>query len=151
MRRSTCACACLSRAGIAGRIHSRSAAACAYEVGIAGVGQCRVVGNVAPLVEFQQRAVHRLHLVLLAGLHLADDLVKLTLADVIANGGGGDANLASQNLASSVGTGQQLLRDDRLQTVGELRRDRVLLPGREDTVDALHGLYRVRRVQRRQH
>ena len=69
---------------------------------------------------------------------------------MIADGGRGDADFASQDAALAIGLRQQFLRDDRLQAVGQLHDDRVLLLGRKDAVDPLDGLHGVGRVQRGQ-
>ena len=70
------------------------------------VGDGDVVSDIAALVKVQEPVIHRLHVVLSAGLHLAVEKVRILLADVIANRRRRDANLADKGEAVAVGPRQ---------------------------------------------
>ena len=65
--------------------------------------------------------------------------------------GGGDHDFDGRDAAQAVGARHQPLRDRRLEHAGELDADLTLLVRREDGDDAVDGLGRVERVQRREH
>jgi hypothetical protein len=60
-------------------------------------------------------------------------------------------NFGGQDPAISVGTGQEVLRQDRLQIIRKLVLNVVLLLRGENAVDALDRLHGVGGMQRRQH
>src|SRR5262245_43120312 len=64
---------------------------------VAGVRERCVVADFSFLIQRDKRTVHRLHLVFLAGLHFAVELMHLSFADMVAHSGGGNTDLAGQN------------------------------------------------------
>src|SRR4051794_11323281 len=94
-----------------------------------GLGQ--LAGDLLSADEVGQRGVHRLHAGGAAGLERGVELVRLALADQVADGGSRHEHLAGADAALAVSGRQELLRDDALQGDRELRADLVLLLGRE--------------------
>ena len=74
-----------------------------------------------------QVGVHRLHPDRARGLDRGVDLVRLALADQVADRRGRDQHLGGDDAAHAVGGRQQLLGDDPLQGDRELRPDLALL------------------------
>ena len=100
--------------------------------------------------EARQRGVHRLHAVRRAGLDQRVDLVRLALADQVAHARRRHEDLGGDLAAPAVGRRDERLRDDPLEADRELRADLALLGRREDVDDAVDGLRRVLRVERRE-
>jgi len=95
-------------------------------------------------------SVHRAHAMRGAGLQERGHLLGGMLPDHVAQGRGGDHDLAGQDAARPIGARQQLLGDHPLEAVRQLHLH-LLLPVRrediEDAVDRLRGVGRVERGQ----
>src|SRR4051794_9806938 len=105
-----------------------------------------VVSDLAALDELGEVLVHGVHAVLRARLERAVDLVRLALADEVADRRCGDEALGRDSTALAVRGLRERLADDALQRAGELDPDLLLLVRREDvddTVDRLRGVLRV--------
>ena len=100
--------------------------------------------------EAGERGVHRLHAVRRARLDERVDLVRLALADEVADARRRDQHLGGDAAAAAVGGRDQRLGDDALEADRELRADLALLGRREDVDDAVDRLRRVLRVERRE-
>jgi hypothetical protein len=83
--------------------------------------------HLARHVQLIQRVVHRLHAVLLSGLHHRVDLVHLVVADEGPDGWRRDEDLGSHRAAAPLGPRQQRLGDDALERERELRPNLRLL------------------------
>ena len=90
-------------------------------------------GDRAGMVQLQQAAVHRAHLVFGRGVDDAVDLVRFIVADHIADGGCHDHDLKGRDHVS-VDRRNELLGDDGTEHHRELHRDLVLL-GRFEDID----------------
>src|SRR5918999_1881144 len=101
----------------------------------AGLGQ--LAGDLVLAHELRERGVHRLHAVLAARLERRVDLVRLTLADQVADPGGRHEHLGRDHAPLAVGLGEQLLGHDPLERDGELHSHLLLLVGREHVHDAV--------------
>ena len=101
--------------------------------------------------ERRQRRVHRLHAVRASGLDRRVDLVRLALADLIADRGRGDQDLARGAAAGAVGGRDERLGDDALERNRQLHADLALLVGREDVDDAVDRLRGILGVERGEH
>jgi hypothetical protein len=77
--------------------------------------------------------------------------VGLPLADEVADRRRGHEDLGRAHAALPVRRGEKLLGDDALQGHRQLHAHLMLLRGREDVDDAVHGLCRVLRVQGGEH
>src|SRR5262245_28255102 len=99
----------------------------------------------------QQGLVHGLHAELLSRLHQAVDLVDLALADHGLDRGRAHEHLGAHDPPRAAAARNELLGDDALQRERELGEDLLLLVGREHVHDAVDGLVRGVRVQRREH
>ena len=97
-------------------------------------------GDLARPHQARQVGVHRLHPDRARGLHGGVDLVRLALADQVADRRGRHQHLAGDDAAHAVGGRQQLLGDDPLQGDRELGAHLALLLGREDVDDAVDRL-----------
>src|SRR4029079_1613283 len=100
--------------------------------------------------QLDERGVHRLHAVLCARLQRRVDLVRLALADQVADSRSRHEHLGGDRAALAVRRRQELLRDDALQGHRKLHAHLLLLLGREHVHDAVHGLSGVLRVERRE-
>src|SRR4051812_21930784 len=99
-----------------------------------------LVGDLVRLDEVGQVLVHRVHSVLRARLQRGVDLVRLALADEVADRGRGDENLGGDNATRAIGRLGQRLADHALQGAGKLHPDLLLLVRREDVDDTVDGL-----------
>lgn len=104
----------------------------------------------ALLQELLQGLAARLHALRLMRHHRHLDLAILALADQAA-----DRRLAQQDLherhAAAPARGQELLREDGAEDIGDLCAHDALLLLRVEALDAPHGLRRAARVQRAEH
>src|SRR3954447_10882265 len=113
--------------------------------------EAMLVGDLPRAHQLGQVLVERVHAVLRAGLHRGVDLVRLSLADEVADGGSRRHDLRGHDTALAVGRLAQRLADDPLDRAGQLHPYLLLLLGGEDVDDAVDGLCGVLRVQGREH
>src|SRR3954447_14968168 len=106
-----------------------------------------LVGDLVRLDEVGQMLVHRVHAVLRTGLQRGVDLVRLALTDEVADRGGRDQDLSSDNASLTIRRLRERLADDTLQGACELHSHLLLLVRREHVDDTVDGLRRVLRVQ----
>src|SRR5690606_31713537 len=81
--------------------------------------EARLIGDAADAREVRKVLVHRVHAVLRAGLHRRIDLVRLALANEVANRRCRDHDLRGDGAAGPVGAAAQRLTYDTLEGVGE--------------------------------
>src|SRR5437870_6514509 len=98
----------------------------------------------------RKRVFQRDHSLTFAQRNFADETLQLVIADVIAHGMRGEQHFDGHTAALTVGSGHELLYDDRVEAQSELLLDLRLLRGRKDVDDAMNRLRGVARVQRRQ-
>src|SRR4051794_21602792 len=108
------------------------------------------LGDLARAHELRERRIHRLHADVRAGLHRGRDLMRLALADQVADGRRRHEDLGGHDARRAVGGRDELLGHDTLERDRELHADLVLLVGGEDIDDAVDRLRRALRVERRE-
>src|SRR5664280_318071 len=95
------------------------------------------------LDQFRERLIHRGHAVLGSRLEGGVDLVRLALADEVADRRSGEQHLAGRHSALSIGCRAERLTDHPLQRTRKLDADLLLLVRREYVDDAVDRLRRV--------
>ena len=88
---------------------------------------------------FHDRIVERLIADLFADLDHAGDLVRLSFAHQVGDGGGEDQDFERRNAALFVHPLEKVLRDDSFEGFGKCRTDFVLLFGGENVNHTVHG------------
>src|SRR5664280_3580568 len=109
------------------------------------------MSDLAALDQLGQALVHRRHAELGSRLQRGVDLVRLALADEVADRRRGDQHLARRHSALSIGRRAERLTDHPLQRTRKLNADLLLLVRRKDVDDAVDRLRRVLGVQGGQH
>src|SRR5688572_27267021 len=101
-----------------------------------------VLGNHAGLVFLEQEAVERQHAVFRTSLNVGIDTERLVIADERADRWGIDHDFEDGDAARFIRTGQEQLRDNRLQNGRELNADLFLLVGWESVHNTVNGFRR---------
>src|SRR6267142_2608191 len=92
-------------------------------VRVPGATQSGVVGDEALAVEIVKAIVHQGHSFFASRLDGVLQLMKIVFADEITDRAVGDDQFIGQHAARAVGRGEEFLRDDALQSIGQLKYD----------------------------
>src|SRR5262245_39725567 len=95
-------------------------------IGMAAAAHSGVISDEALAAEFVEAMVHEGHAFFAPGVDSVFELVELVFANEIADRAVCDDEFVGENAPSAIGGREKVLRDDALQSIGELENDLAL-------------------------